>query len=68
MERKEDDETKNLNWPNFVGSVSQDKNFDFYDFRLPLTPHQKDVPLQLLLGNGMRETQTARETLETPLL
>ena len=30
MERKEDDETKNLNWPNLVGSVSQDKNFDFY--------------------------------------
>ena len=27
---KEEDETRNLNWPNFVGSVSQDKNFDFY--------------------------------------
>ena len=30
MDRKEEDETRNLKWPNFVGFVSQDKNFDFY--------------------------------------
>lgn len=30
MEQKEEDETRDLNWPTLVGAVSQEKDFDFY--------------------------------------
>lgn len=30
VEQKEQDETRDLNWPTLVGAVSQEKDFDFY--------------------------------------
>ena len=30
MEQKEEDESRDLNWPTPVGAMTQDKDFDFY--------------------------------------